>query len=174
MADRKLPSIQARRPDPEGREDEGLEEVDEVEKPIQKGAAEDPSPAERDATGHEHCGVGAGVALDALWDSRVGQGPRSRRPRTYLDHVFMSRGVVEDERVKPILAMKDKGTQSLTATFVGSKRPTAYAANFVASFLRNLGRRKAQRRRPPWSGSLKNRRMMILLCMAAKTGRRRL
>ena len=59
-----------------------------------------------------------------------------------MDYTFMSRGGVEDERVKPILVVKDERTQFLAATFVGSKGATPYAVKFVANFLKNLGHRK--------------------------------
>ena len=104
-----------------------------VEKSIQIRALEDPEIEVDEGTGHvqyrgwcRHCVAGRGV----------GQGPRRRRPRAYcrqrpMDYMFMFRGGVEDERVKPILVMKDERTQSIAATFVDSKGPTPYATELV-------------------------------------------
>lgn len=54
----------------------------------------------------------------------------------------MSRSDEDDERLRPILVMKDERTQMVAATFVDSKGATPYAVKFAAAFLKNLGYRK--------------------------------
>jgi len=54
----------------------------------------------------------------------------------------MSRSDEDDERLRPILVVKDKRTQMVAATFVDSKGATPYAVKFAAAFLKNLGYRK--------------------------------
>ena len=54
----------------------------------------------------------------------------------------MSRSDKDDERLRPILVLKDERTQMVAATFVDSKGATPYAVKFAAAFLKNLGYRK--------------------------------
>ena len=54
----------------------------------------------------------------------------------------MSRSDEDDERLRPILVVKDKRTQMVAATFVDSKGATPYAVKFAAAFLKNLSYRK--------------------------------
>ena len=146
--ERRDASMVSGRPGPERQEeDDELELVDEVEKPIQIRAPEDPTPAEieeHEATGHvqyrnwcRHCIAGRAVGQPHRTRSEE-QKAKSLVPTVAMD----SRGGVEDERVKPILVVKDERTQSLAATFVDSKGATPYAVKFAANFLKNLGHRK--------------------------------
>jgi hypothetical protein len=48
----------------------------------------------------------------------------------------------EDERVKPILVIKDSRTSAVAATFVDHKGPTPYAVKYFANFLKMLGYRR--------------------------------
>lgn len=56
----------------------------------------------------------------------------------------MTRGVEEgeDDRVKPILVIRDERTQCTAASFVDAKGATPYAVKFVSGFIRYLGYRK--------------------------------
>ena len=119
-------SMDSGRPDPEGQEeDDEWKWVDEVEKPNQIRAPEDPTPAEIEehgATGHvqyrnwcRRCITGRAVGQPHRTRSEE-QEAKSLVPTVAMDYAFMSRGGVEDE---------SKG-----------------ATKFVANFLKNLGHRK--------------------------------
>ena len=54
----------------------------------------------------------------------------------------MSRSDEDNDRLRPILVVKDERTQMVAATFVDSKDATPYAVKFAAAFLKNLGYRK--------------------------------
>ena len=54
----------------------------------------------------------------------------------------MSRSDEDNDRLRPILVVKDERTQMVAATFVDSKDATPYAEKFAAAFLKNLGYRK--------------------------------
>ena len=63
-------------------------------------------------------------------------------PTVAFDYAFMSHSDEDDERLRPILVVKDERTQMVAATFVDSKGVTPYAVKFAAAFLKNLGYRK--------------------------------
>ena len=91
--------------------------------------------------------TGAGIASqDAVWDRNTTRTSEQREqnlvPTVAFDYAFMSRSDKDDERLKPILVLKDERTQMVAATFVDSKGATPYAVKFAAAFLKNLGYRK--------------------------------
>ena len=53
----------------------------------------------------------------------------------------MSRSDEDDERLRPILVMKDERTQMVQRP-LWTRRATPYAVKFAAAFLKNLGYRK--------------------------------
>ena len=91
--------------------------------------------------------TGAGIASqDAVWDRNTTRTSEQREqnlvPTVAFDYAFMSRSDKDDERLRPILVLKDERTQMVAATFVDSKGATPYAVKFAAAFLKNLGYRK--------------------------------
>ena len=135
----------------EGEIEEVMEEVEESERPKLVKAPDTPTQAEIDeheAMGHvvyrdwcRHCI--AGRAIGQPHRTRTDeQRARNLVPTIVLDYAFMSRSDEDDERLRPILVMKDERTQMVAATFVDSKGATPYAVKFAAAFLKNLGYRK--------------------------------
>ena len=125
-------------------------QVDEVERAVQLRAPEDPTPVEveeHEATGHiqyrdwyRHCIAGRGIGQPYRTRSKE-QKAKSLVPTVAMDYTFMARSEEED-RVKPILVVKDEKTQAVAATFVDAKGATPYAVKFTSNFLKHLGYRK--------------------------------
>ena len=128
-----------------------MEEPAEAEKALQIRAPEDPTPGEveeHEATGHvvyrdwcRHCVAGRG--LGQRHQTRTSeQKQQNLVPTVAFDYAFMSRSDEDDERLRPILVIKDERTQMVAATFVDSKGATPCAVKFAAAFLKKLGYRK--------------------------------
>eukprot|EP00435_Cladocopium_sp_Y103_P052687 s1304_g16.t1 len=142
--------------DPEGRpEGEGGEEieVEEFARPVRVKAPTDPTHdeiEEHESTGHIQY---RSWCCHSVAGRGVGQQHRTREeearaqdglPTITCDYTFMSGGGAEqeDERVKPILVIKDSKTSAVAATFVDHKGPTPYAVKYFANLLKMLGYRR--------------------------------
>eukprot|EP00435_Cladocopium_sp_Y103_P007713 s12_g2.t1 len=140
------------RADPaEGATEEVMEEAEESERPKLVKSPDTPPQAEIDeheAMGHvvyrdwcRHCIAGRAIGQHHRTRTEE-QRARNLVPTIVLDYAVMSRSDEDDERLRPILVMKDEKTQMVAATFVDSKGATPFAVKFAAAFLKNLGYRK--------------------------------
>ena len=88
-------------------------------------------------TSNIEIGVGT-VLLVAALGSRTGPGEeqkaKSSVPTIAMDYTFMSRHGEEEDRVKPIMVVKNEKTQAVASTFLDAKGATPYAVKFVSNF----------------------------------------
>ena len=132
--------------------EEAIEEVEESVRPKLVKAPEDPTQEEIDeheTTGHviyrswcRHCIAGRAIGQPHRTRSEE-QKARSLVPTVALDYAFMSRSDEEEERAKPILAIKDEKTQMVGATFVPAKGLDPCAIKYMTAFLKSLGYKRS-------------------------------
>ena len=131
--------------------EEVMEEVEESERPKLVKLPDtltQPQVDGHESTGHvvyrDWCRHSvAGRSLGQRHQTRASeQREQNLVPTVAFGYAFMSRSDEDDDRLRPILVMKDERTQMFAATFVDSKGATPYAVKFAAAFLKNLGYRR--------------------------------